>query len=643
MQLRKNFLIKNYIIYHTKKNMKKAISWEEFLHHIHKNTKYALIWFIIIVIILGVVITCSIALPIIYGDCRYGLSPNSLKCNEPVRCKNNMRSTSGKCCTNGLTRKSGKYCNQPCKVEQGTPVILSNKGQCCQYGVTVKGSSCFPTLCTTVLKLQARSGNDCVCLYGFAPNGKCAYKCTNDGNQIDSLISYSGKCCSYGLTSIGRSDGNGVKQYHCNEKCTVDGVQKTANVSPYGMCCSFGIAKDGTNCNRNCGSNYLTTDKHWTTSGMCCEYDAAPGLTECNTSKKCDTTGNVNRTYRGRCCTAGVTKYRYECNAKCDEGDKNTSRGKCCPSADDNDNEHYANTCENPKCGSNQELYNIYTTYVDGVAQQHNVCCATSVGANAMDTACNHPCPNGTLSAKGYCCKSGITTYKEYYNICNEPCCNTGPKSVQNIKTQNGGKACAHTAKGNCAQAGFTRKNGIAKNIIKNNPPLYCTNTTQFSAMGKCCKTKTVDNKFYQGVAVDTSFCNMPCGTKSYNSTKGSCKYCPNGVTTANTIPTKCNQSCGCGNNTSKGACTNKEIHNQTRKGKCCATGLALCNNGYKCMEQACEYNGTYDCNKCYQNPDNGYHTKHGNFCGYTYYGEYNHILISGDNCVAGGIYPSQW
>lgn len=645
MQLRKNFLIKNYIIYHTKKNMKKAISWEEFLHHIHKNLKYALIWFIVIVIIIAVVIACSIALPIIYKNCRYGISPNSLKCNEPVHCKNNMRSTSGKCCTNGLTKKSGKYCNQTCKVEQGTPVILSNKGKCCQYGVTVKGSLCFPTLCTTALKLKARSGNDCVCLYGIAPNGECAYKCTNDGVQINTLLSYSGKCCSYGLTTIGRSDGDGVKKYYCNERCTVNGIQQINNVSPYGMCCSFGIADNGTVCKRNCGSNYLTTNKHWTTSGMCCEYDAAPGLTECNTSINCDTTGNVKRTYRGRCCTAGVTKYRYECNAKCDEGDSNTSRGKCCPSADDNNNEHYANTCEDPKCGANQELYNIYTTYVNGAAQQHNVCCATSVGANAMDTACNHKCAVGTLSAKGYCCKSGITNYKEYYNECNQACCDTGPKSQQNVKTAAGGAACAHNPKGDCAKFGFTRKDGINKNIIKSSPPMHCTNTTQFSANGKCCKTKTDGGKkFYQGVAVNTSYCNMPCGTKSYNNSTGTCINCPNGVTTGNTIPTKCNQSCGCKNHTAYGACTTTQIHNQTKKGKCCATGLALCNNGYKCMETSCAYGyGTYDCGNCYRSTGGGNHTIHGNFCGFTEYGKYNGITWGGNSCNSDGVYPSQW
>lgn len=624
--------------------MKNSISWKEFLYHINKNLKYALIWFIIIIIIIAVVISCSIALPIIYSECKYGISPNSLKCNEPVYCKNNMRSTSGKCCTNGLTKKSGKYCNQSCKVQQGTPVVLSNKGQCCPYGVTTNGSLCFSTLCTTALKLKGRNANKCACLYGVAPNGKCGYKCTNgNGKQLDTLLSYSGKCCIYGLTTIGRSDNDGIKKYYCNEKCTVDGVQQIDDISPYGMCCSFGIAKDGTNCKKNCGSNYLTTNKHWTTSGICCEYGVAPGFTECNSSLDCNTTGNVKRTYRGRCCIAGVTKYRYECNAECDEGYKNTSRGKCCPSADDNDNEHYANTCEDPKCGTNQNLYNIYTTYANGNTEQHNVCCNTSAGANEMDTACNHPCANGSLSAKGYCCKSGITTQYTNYNACNVACCNTGPKSQQNVKTAAGGAACAHNSKGDCAKFGFTRKNGISHNFIKSSPPMHCTNTTQFSANGKCCKTKTFGGKFYNGVAINTSFCNKPCGTKSYNNTTGSHIYCPNGVTTGNTIPTKCNQSCGCGNHTSHGACTTDEIHNKTRKGDCCATGLARCNNGYKCMEKSCAYSGTYDCGKCYPNTTNGHHTKHGDFCGYTYYGDYNDILASGKGCVEGGIYPSQW
>jgi hypothetical protein len=669
--------------------MEKAISWEEFLYHINKNLKYALIYFIIIVIIIAVVITCSIALPILlmrtttsnnatpspspsptpspspnstptpsantptttvpscsYGKCcKYGISPNSVKCNESVYCENSMRSTSGKCCTNGITQKSGKYCNDPCDVQKGTPQVLSYKGKCCPYGVTVDGSVCFNTLCTTALKLKGRVGDECKCLYGIAPNGECAYKCTRDGNQVNTLLSYSGKCCIYGITTMGRSNGDGDKKYYCNEKCTVDGIQQYNKISPYGDCCTMGIAKNGIDCKRNCGYDYDTTDKYWTNAGKCCSYKVAPGENDCNSSRNCNTTNNKDRTDKGRCCIAGVTIYRYECNAEpCPyDTSKNTSRGKCCPSAQYNDNVDYANVCENPKCGQESAFYNVYTTYADnGNGVQHNVCCDTSVGRNANATGCNQICANvDNLSAGGHCCVSGITSYKNGdYHICNDTCCKTG----NNILTKLGGDACKHNDKGFCAKYGFTRQAGIATNRNKATP-IRCTNTSQFSANGLCCKSSYIDNKFYKGVAVNTAHCNIPCPntSKYYNNTTGACVSCPNGVTTGNTPPTQCNKSCGCYNHTAHGNCTDVQIHNKTRKGDCCATGMARCGNGYKCMDTGCEYSGTYDCGKCYPNTSNGYHTKHGDFCGYTYYGDYNHILVSGKGCVEGGIYPSQW
>jgi hypothetical protein len=628
-----------------KKKLKK--SWDEFLSHIYKNEKnihylrISLLILVIIIVIAIIIIVVVICIIIYYATnckyiingqcCKYGISPNSIKCNESVKCKNDMRSTSGKCCTNGLTKNFGIYCNESCDVKQGSPVRLSNNGACCKYGVTDRGNRCFRTLCTTELDLKARVHNSCICLYGLAPNGDCAHKCTKDGSQIETLLSYSGKCCNYGQTVGLLNDG--INKYFCKEKCTKANVEQYNNVTDHGICCSLGIAKNNYNCNKWCGNpNYSTTvnEKKWTFSGRCCEYGAAPGKLQCNSSEACNADKISNN---GRCCEYGITEaYGNNCNAKCANASSvYTSRGMCCP-----DGQIDGNDCPNKNCGQAETYY--YTSN----SVRHYFCCNDNNGVNENGTGCNRTCDDGTLSAGGICCKSGLTTYNVHYNVCNSECCTHGQ-----VKTLYGSPACAHDAKGACCANGFAKNNNGGCNRTTNTP-LLCTVTTQFNSTGLCCKGTYPNgpNKginYYQGVASNGIVCNIPCGDKSYNTYNGSCTNCPNGLTTAKNPPKKCMQDCGCYNNTASGNCTIAEVHNKTNKGRCCATGLAICQSGNMCMEKGCAYNyGTYSCNNCYRSTTGGEHSKHGNFCGFTRYGKYVGVSAGG-KCYVGGIFPSQW
>ena len=652
--------------------------------------------------------------------CLYGITKDGNAC-YPSACKTTAQGgligrtdTYGHCtckygkAKNGKTKYNGG-CNQKCTVDMGDNLEVSYNGVCCKSGLA-RG---------VVKTITDANGDKKTTLVQYCIQRDCPNL---------NAVTAAGKCCTASQKLIFEYGDDNNTITRCDSY--PHGYIPTSHViSKRGRYCKYGVAKIGLTCNSNAGKYSRANDnfnsKSFAYGGAYCKYGVAAHTMHCNEPTdgggKCDSS---KLTQNGMCCPNGVTSYYnddlyknvpFACKTTlCDSPNVlvHTPDGKqCCKYGANNANTECAPSC------SDVSKYTL----------KKNRCCKYGV-TTIHKTRCNAPCTTkgkgmkanadiksftatNVLTAAGYCCANGIAinfTQQHQKKIPNVLCNQTGTFEAFTLS----GKGCKY---GLAVSSNGELQPGNCK--IKCENPTKSINTkhgacmeckygfTQayFRTVKKSNGNKTVST---QTVGVDgKAGISFPIPKTKGGKTlciagKAGCvngglyskktkdtvrRYTENNINyiIPKTFPTtyyvtdnykdlvlkgkKCNNECGLYyENTAEGNCTHSAVYNQTRQGRLCDRGYAICGmKGDGCFGfslqgdadvigadgvaiyfdagQACASNyATEYCNHCYKNTNECLHSKRGGFCGYSIFMGCQGLLADG-TCLAGGSYPSRY